>query len=180
MGYTHYFYTEGIYDEDLFSKVACEFQKMVKPLRDLGVNLADGFGEGSPIITAKEISFNGDRNCGHELESGICHGDCSHETFRLEQQQESSDGMIGEFSNFTDDRGNRKRTPHNEVGKFFDCTKTARKHYDLAVQVCLIIAKNYLKDGIIIHSDGDIEEWGEAKEKCQYFLGYGEEFVLDV
>ena len=179
MGYTHYFYTEGIYDEDLFSKVSCEFQKMVEPLKRIKVHLADGFGENYPIITPKEISFNGNRQCFHG-EDESCHGDCSHETFRLEQQQESSDGMIGEFSNFTDDRGNRKRTPHNEVGKFFDCTKTARKPYDLAVQVCLIIAKNYLKDGIIIHSDGDIEEWGEAKEKCQYFLGYGEEFVLDV
>ena len=49
----------------------------------------------------------------------------------------------------------------------------------LAVNVCLVIAKHYLKDDVLVMSDGIENNWIEAKELCQHFLGYGSDFKLD-
>jgi len=61
----------------------------------------------------------------------------------------------------------------NDSGKIFNFTKTARKPYDIAVCSALIIAKQHFGDSIEISSDGDNEEWTEAKILCQKVLGYG-------
>lgn len=203
MGYTHYWYKDPVLNQDNFNKVVADFEKMIPIIEHLGVKIADGFGEGKPIITTKEICFNGPSKCGHQerdlgitwpsdnaqgvakldmqhrlgnetkaniestwfagykLNTRTCGGDCSHETFMLEQQITPSE--------------------HRQAkeGKYFDCTKTAYKPYDLAVNVCLIIAKHHLKSQIIIHSDGELEQWKDAIELCEHFLGYGSELNLN-
>ena len=98
---------------------------------------------------------------GAELESRVCGGDCSHETFNLEQKREPS------------------KYDQEDKGLLFGCTKTAYKPYDLAVNICLIIAKHHLKKQILIHSDGEMKDWEEGKQLCQHFLGYGSNFELD-
>ena len=198
MGYSHYYYTDSYLK--FFPLVKCDFKKMIKPLEHLGVKLADGMGENEAIINDKEIIFNGPRNCGHdkknlgitwpsknangvfrdkvgygiqqitksqwfagaELESRVCGGDCSHETFMLSEQS-----------------AERNPNMQNKKGLNFNSTKTAYKPYDLAVNVCLIIAKDHCQDKIQIHSDGTIENWQEAMQLCQHFLGYGRGFELD-
>ena len=83
------------------------------------------------------------------------------------------------YVGYTNADGTKKKTPENEVGKYFACTKTAFKPYDLAVTVCLVIAKQHLGNQIVIHSDGDMENWHEAMQLCHHFLGYGKGFSLD-
>ena len=126
---------------------------------------------------------------GAELSTRVCGGDCSHETFSLEQKLETSwkndDGTTtkkepnGEYVGYTNSDGTKPKTPENEIGKYFQCTKTAYKPYDLAVTVCLVIAKQHLGDQIVIHSDGSMENWHEAMQLCHHFLGYGKGFSLD-
>ena len=201
MGYTHYYDVVSEFDKDQFAKVATDFKKMVTPLKHLGVILADGLGENRPKITPTKIIFNGLTKCGHEerelgitwpsdkatgivkngvgaqlleitksqwfagatLETRACGGDCSHETFALEQKFDTTTAWSDE----------------NTKGKHFQFTKTAYKPYDLAVTVCLVIAKHHLKDDITISSDGEMIHWEEAMQLCQHFFGYGKDFALD-
>lgn len=204
MGYTHYYQTLETYDKTDFLKVTTDFKKIIPVLEHLGVKLADGLGENTPIISPTEIIFNGIRNCGHTqrnlgitwasktakgvskndistklyeitkgswfagstLETRVCGGDCSHETFSLEQKRKLDPRL---------DQHLEKTNPK----LFFSFTKTAYKPYDLAVNVCLIIAKHYLKNDIKVSSDGEKNNWVEGMQICQKFLGYGEKFELD-
>ena len=201
MGYTHYYYVAPEFDKDQFAKVAIDFKKMRTPLKRLGVILANGMGKNRPIISPTKIEFNGLSKCGHKegdhvitwpsdkatgiakkginaqlleitksqwfakahLEARTCSGNCSHETFYLEQKSDAKTAWIDESAK----------------GKHFQFTKTAYKPYDLAVTVCLVIAKHHLKDDIAISSDGEITDWEEAMHLCQHFLGYGSDFTLD-
>ena len=43
----------------------------------------------------------------------------------------------------------------------------------------MIIAKHYLGEQVLIHSDGDIEDWADGMILCQKILGYGKNFKLD-
>jgi len=99
---------------------------------------------------------------GCELNQRTCGGDCSHETFRLER----------------DFKPESWQEP-KENGKYFECTKTAYKPYDLAVNCVLIIAKHHLGKQITVHSDGEIEQWQDSMQICQNVLGYGNEFEFD-
>ena len=208
MGYTHYWYVAPEFDGKRFAKVAADFKTMVAPLRHLGVILADGLGANQPTIAPTKIMFNGLEKCGHEerelgitwpakkasgiikngvgtkiqeitkskwfagaeLETRSCGGDCSHETFKLEQKY---DNIVERFdgSTYTID-------PVDYTGRYFACCKTAYKPYDLAVTVCLVIAKHRLGDGIAVSSDGEMANWEEAMQLCQHFLNYGLDFKL--
>ena len=227
MGYCQYCNVEAEYDKALFEKVSSDFKKMMQPLKDVGVILADSDGENCPIISPTEIRFNGLANCGHtkrdlgitwpapqaigvakngggtqiqeltnsnwfagsQLRTRVCDGDCSHEPFSLEQKKKveytNDDGSkridtpAGEYSEYAREDGTRDKTPANEVGKFWQGIKTAYKPYDLAVTICLVIAKHHLGSGITVHSDGTMENWQEAIQMCSHFLGYGQDFILD-
>jgi len=67
----------------------------------------------------------------------------------------------------------------NDPDHDFSFCKTAMKPYDVAVTSLLIIVKHYLKDGITVTSDGDIQDWADGKSLCQNTLGYGKDFLLD-
>jgi len=199
MGYTHYYYVATEYSKEDFSHVSYDFKKMLPALSHLGIKLADGHGENTPIISPTEITFNGLSKCGHTqrdlgitwasksakgvstsqvgqkleeitkghwfagatLETRACGGDCSHETFHLSQQSPERDPRM------------------QKNGLNFGFTKTAFKPYDLAVNVCLIIAKHFFKEKIQVLSDGEMQNWEEGKQLVQHFLGYGKDFKLD-
>ncbi len=99
---------------------------------------------------------------GRELETRVCGGDCSYETFAITQQIPQEQIKNAEKN-----------------GYIFNCTKTNYKPYDLAVNVVLIIAKHHLKNDIVVYSDGDDSNWVEGVQLVQHFLGYGEDFKLD-
>jgi hypothetical protein len=101
---------------------------------------------------------------GATLNTRVCDGDCSHETFKLAQAMGTSHMGLS-------------RTLKN--GKYFDFCKTAYKPYDLAVNVVLIIAKHYLGSRILVMSDGESKDWQDGRMLCQRFLGYGSDFRLD-
>jgi len=173
MGYTHYYYTKSEYNFERFGNVLNDFKKLipiiegktkefqvVKKIKgELGIfnqvasiKLCGGMGDGLPELTNEIICFNG---------SNI--GDLGHETFLLEQKREPNS-----FEQY--DKLNKL---------FFNFTKTARKPYDLAVCVCLIIAKEYFRDEIIIKSDGTLDEWQPAIDLVNDYLGYGKNFQLN-
>ena len=204
MGYTHYYKVSKEFDKKAFAKVAADFKKMINPLKHLGAVLADGGGQDSPIITSRVILFNGLEKCGHEgrqlgitwpsktasgvapnkigqqlqeltkgnwfagaeLESRVCGGDCSHESFCLEQK-------ISDMPELRKDNAESDKL-------IFAFTKTAYKPYDLAVNVCLVIAKHHLEDKIRVSSDGTKQNWVESMNLCHHFLGCGLDFELDV
>lgn len=87
-------------------------------------------------------------------------GDDGHETFYLPRRHVQPDWQ------------------RNKPWVFAFC-KTARKPYDLPVQCCLIVAKHFYEDHILIHSDGAENEWEDARRLCQEILGFGSEFKLD-
>jgi hypothetical protein len=84
-------------------------------------------------------------------------GDASYETFaiRLEEPDSGEDQLVFAFC------------------------KTARKPYDLAVQVALIVFRHHLGNYFIVSSDGGDPDWEAARQICQKHLGYGDDFRLD-
>lgn len=206
MGYTHYYYTRKELDAEAFKKISKDFTKIIPVFEHLGVKLGDGFGENSPIITDTEIIFNGLTKCGHterhlgitwpskeakgvsnlsmqhrlgndtsanidghwfagaKLDTRTCGGDCSHETFIIEAKMQ-----VPEWK--------KKDVEQNK--RIFNCTKTAYKPYDLAVTACLIIAKHYLGNEILVASEGELKDWNDGMQICEHFLGYGQDFTID-
>jgi len=53
----------------------------------------------------------------------------------------------------------------------FTFCKTAAKPYDLAVTACLLIYKHHSPDTMILSSDGDDEDWVDAKKLVWDILG---------
>ena len=192
MGYTHYWYRkEPGFGREAIEHISSDFAKLVGPLLEAGVVLAGPDGTEAPEISSAALAFNGPADCGHEprdlgitwpsndarggvgvsspavgtwfagakLATRTCGGDCSHESFFLEASPvEPSKASSGDY---------------------FDFCKTAYKPYDLAVTAALIVAKNHLGDRIRILSDGETQDWGDARRLCQYVLGYGADFDLD-
>src|SRR3990167_8851080 len=195
MGYTHYWYRDQELDQANFGKVVIDFIKIIPTLEHLGVKLGNGLGENKPVINIEQIWFNGLEKCDHTkrelgltwpsknaqgiatgfkqnssvvdeswfaglvINSRVCSGSCAYETFSLER-------IVSKESHY---KGN----------KVFSCTKTNYYPYDLAVNVCLIIAKHHLKDQIIVMSDGELEQWQDAIQICDHFLGYGSDFKFE-
>jgi len=68
MGYTHYWYRPKEIKIEVFRKIVDDFKKLLPAFRMLSIQLANGVGEGEPIINYEEVIFNGKRdghNCGH-------------------------------------------------------------------------------------------------------------------
>lgn len=198
MGYTHYWYRPREISKPEMASIVSDFNKLVLILDDMGVKLADGFGQNVPEITPEDVWFNGSESCGHPANSEItipwpsagasgignnsravngswfagamlqtraCDGDCSYETFHFPRVTNPDD------IEWQSERDRPK-------GLYFNCTKTAFRPYDVAVTAFLIIAKHYLKDLIEVSSDGRDEHWQDAKNLCQFHLGYGFDFHM--
>ena len=192
MGYTHYWYREQTIDPATMKHIADDFATIVLKLDDLGVHLAGGDGEGLPEITPEIICFNGPNNCGHPknseitipwpkdgasgvtdgkgeragnwfagalLDSRCCNVSCSYETFDFPREFDMS-GYV----------------QADEYKRYFSCTKTAYRPYDLAVNAFLVIAKHHLGDKIKVSSDGELNNWLEGIALCRIYLGYEETY----
>ena len=110
------------------------------------------------------------------LEDRICYGNCSFEAFHLQRKLQTvvtrGDGITESLERLDD----VETYPKELIGKYFRWIKTSHRPYDLAVTICLVIAKHHLGDNITITSDGIDDDWIEAKRLCEQFLGYGMEF----
>lgn len=104
-----------------------------------------------PELTALTLSFNGKGGLGHEQ-------------FIMDLDIEVEPGQ------------RRPRT--DELGRYFQFCKTARKPYDLAVCAALIAAKHHFPE-MKVTSDGEESDWKDACDLCQRVLGFGAAFTLD-
>ena len=161
--------------------------------RDLGItwpsSTASGISKNSVDQQLVEL-VSGSWFVGAKLETRVCGGNCSYETFSLDQKLETVITRYDkstyelepekELKRYTNqDETQDENDEDNIVGKYFQFTKTAYKPYDLAVTACLVIAKHHLGEQIVVRSDDNMENWHEAMQLCHYFLGYGRGFCLD-
>jgi len=130
-------------------------------------------------LAINDSDVSGTWFAGLKLRQRTCCGDCSHETFSISLKIEKEDWHkpLEEIS-YYDQNGKPVYNDPKEVGLYFDCCKTAYKPYDLAVIICLIIAKHHLKEQIIVSSDGRLENWQDGMLICQKILGYGLDFKV--
>ena len=131
-------------------------------------------------LAVNDSDVSGTWFAGLKLKHRSCAGDCSHETFSLPVRIEKEDWQkpIGKISHY-DANGKPVYNDTEEVGRYFEFCKTAYKPYDLAVIICLIIAKHHLKEEIIETSDGTLDNWKDGMLICQKILGYGLDFTLN-
>lgn len=99
---------------------------------------------------------------GHMVDTRLCPGDCSYESFVLERIYAPMEWERPD-----------------EDGFWFAFCKTAFRPYDLAVTAALLVAKRHLGDAILVSSDGEDAHWFDAKLLCQMELGYGLEFTIN-
>ncbi len=66
MGYTHYFYRPVELDQEKFSAAVKDFNTILPLFEPDNIALADGPGEGKPIVTDTVIQFNGVEEHAHE------------------------------------------------------------------------------------------------------------------
>jgi len=153
MGYTHYYYrTEVEHDEDTFAKFVADVKLAYTRLpatsdssggcyKDTPLKIAGGNGTGKPKINDDEICFNGNKK-----------DDLWHETLYIPRKFQFAEGDYGKHQQ---DRFERDKS-------IFSFCKTARKPYDLFVQVVLILYKQHFGDLVRVSSDGDADEWASA------------------
>lgn len=196
MGYTHYWRRPQAIPEAQYSRIASDFRELVPYLREAGVKLAGGFGEGEPQIDDKEVWFNGDQHCGHaEADLGItwpASGARGVSVSATTTPRPAGTWFAGAtLASRTCGGDCSHETLHfpkmlelekwdkPENDRYFQFCKTAFKPYDLAVTAFLIIAKHYMGPALLVSSDGDDDEWADAVRLCEAILGYGGEFELD-
>lgn len=82
MGYTRYWNRT---DKEITSDFCEEVNKILIDCAKKGIAIRGGFGDGSPIVSTKEIRFNGN---GSVYDGENCCRDLSHETFYLGSDDE--------------------------------------------------------------------------------------------
>jgi hypothetical protein len=65
MAYQHFWSNIRHIPEAKFALMISDFNLCLAPLQAMGVSLADGVGEGSPLIGPEAVRFNGLWHCGH-------------------------------------------------------------------------------------------------------------------
>lgn len=160
--------------EDDATGIAFVVEKYEKiPLRTLITVLCGQEEE----LSVNDSDVSGTWFAGLKLKKRSCGGDCSHETFSLplKIEKEGWQKPIGKIS-YYDANGKPVYNDPKEIGLYFNCSKTAYKPYDLAVIICLIIAKHHLNGQILVNSDGTLDNWRDGMLICQKILGYGLDF----
>ena len=129
---------------EAFKKIKSDLEHVLICIqKDKNFKLCGGLGQGEPIITDTEVWFNVDASEGLD-----------HETFALELFETGNYRTVDDIS---------------KDGVFCFC-KTARKPYDFAVMVALMVIKHHLGSDFRISSDGCKEDgWDEA---IQYYENY--------
>lgn len=196
MGYTHYWRRRREYAPGTFARVVTDFRALMPYLKEAGVKLAGGHGEGEPKVTGEEVWFNGLEKCGHPVHDlGItwpaqrAHGvsvAVGEASTPLVTGHWFAGALLGsrtcggdcshETLHFPRVRRAEKWEEEPEEGFYFDFCKTAYKPYDLAVTAFLVVAKHHLGDEIWVSSDGTPDQWEDTIRLCEAVLGYGTEF----
>jgi hypothetical protein len=186
MGYCHYWEIKSEIDQDSFSRVVADFQKIVLALDDLGVRLAGPLGEGLPEIDGDHIVLNGLWHCGHlkneEIVIPFPAPDAAGIGDSIDAVEGSYFGMGAllkhracdgncsyetfRFSRRSDDMAKAVN------GRYAGSCKTGFRPYDLAVQCALLIAKHHLKEQIGVWSGGADYHWNDARRLCYLHLNY--------
>jgi len=194
MGYTHNWLRPKEIPAATFRAIRENFERLILPLSDAGVELAGASGKGPPEITDDALRFNGPDRCGHpenglilipypsEMAEGIGPNSTAIDP--------SPDGIVTllkhrccnghcSYAAFSFpralDTGARKP---DENGLYSDFVRTGFRPYDIAVTAVLLIAKRHLKDQFVIHSNGGEYQWVDARRICQRFLNFGDWFGI--
>jgi len=195
VGYTHYWHRTEVIQQKAFQAIRADFERLLLPLADAGVELAGGLGEGAPEITGELIRFNGLDQCGHPKNEDIVIPYPSEDAEGIGSSatalDESDSGLItrvkhrccnGRCSYETFHFPRRlKKEEHgdpDENGLYIDYVKTGFRPYDIAVTAALLIAKRHLKERFQIASNGGDCQWADARRICQRVLGYGDWFGI--
>jgi hypothetical protein len=151
MGYTNYYYVPVKMDKKKFKTLSEELQTAAGLLPGNTSSasnpgqyavLCGGCGTGEPEFTKDTICFNGDESKGLD-----------HETFRIDR-----------------DNSQRAITHGSKNGIVFDFCKTARKPYDLMVQISMLRLKHHFPESNI-SSDGDPSDWKNGKALYKKIFG---------
>jgi len=192
LGYTHFWYRTQTISPDIYQAIRTDFEKLILPLHDAGIELAGPSGRDAPTITDELIGFNGLNDCGHPhsehwvvaYPSDSAEGvgpsstaiERSHDDLAVTVKHRCCNGRCS-FETFVFPRAmNPDQKDAN--GLFFDSSKTAFRPYDIGVTAFLLIAKRHLGDRLVVHSNGGDGQWADAKRLCQQVLGYGDWFGL--
>ena len=177
----------------MFQAIRRDFERLILPLSDAGVQLAGWDGTGLPEITNELIRFNGVSGCGHAKNDEIvipypaedAHGIGSSETaivgdyFRMGALlQHRACGGRCSYETFTLARIKNLSAGDapDDAGLCGEFVKTAFRPYDIAVTAALLIGKRHLGEDLVVNSNGADPQWRDAKELCQQALGYGDWF----
>jgi hypothetical protein len=186
MGYCHYWEIEQEVDQETFSRIAGDVQRIVLTLDDMGVRLAGPLGEGLPEIDADHIAFNGLSHCGHVVNEEVAIPFPSANAAGIGLSIDAVEGSyfgVGTLLRHRTCDGNcsyetfqlaRKCSEIEDIrnGRCSDSCKTGFRPYDLAVQCVLLIAKHLLKERIQVWSGGNDYHWNDARLLCYVHLAY--------
>ena len=195
MGYTHYWYRPAEMNPDKFAAAVADCRKVCEAVP---IPLGDWQGEGDPEFSQERVSFNGSVHSesfsrdgaglcwpAHKAENVAAIGQAAKsgtwwagDVLKSRAVDEKGDGSYETFSI------NRNHEPQSweeadNRNLYFGCCKTNYRPYDLCVQFCLIVFKEHFGEQFHVSSDGEDEDWNEARDGCQVFLGYGLLFALD-
>ena len=154
--YIHYWYIKNERDIDdiTWSKISKDSQKIFeyfKENKDLCLELGDWNGYSEPIVDNDKIIFNGGDD--KRCDSFVIFAKCKDRYHN-----------VSSISNY-----------------YFDFCNTARKPYDIVVQMILLIFKHHMQDDIFIHSDSSNTDWINAIELTKKLFNYPDimvEYVL--
>jgi hypothetical protein len=195
MGYTHYWDRPQSLPWHLFGGIRADFERLILPLSDLGIDLADWDGQGTPTITEDLIRFNGVTDCGHPANEDLL---IPYPTPEAQGVGPNSSAIEGDFYGWGVTVRHRSCNGHcsyetfalarnidlspsqdpAENGLFGEFVKTGFRPYDVAVTAALLIAKRHLGDQFLVQTNGAEPQWSDAKRLCQMVLGYGDWFGI--
>jgi hypothetical protein len=194
LGYTHYWHRPAVIEQDIFKAIRSDFERLILPLADNGVELAGGLGEGPPDLTDQVIRFNGLTHCRHP----------KNEEISIPYPTEDAEGVGPSATAIADDAESMvtrirhrccdgrcsyetfsvprcldlERREPDEEGRYIEFVKTGFRPYDVAATAALIIGKRHLKNSFMISSNGGDHQWADARRLCQRVLGYGDWFGI--
>jgi len=130
MGYTHYWKQKRSFTDNEWDTIQRCVKMVIASEEKKGIVLRSWDGTGKPEVTSEYVSFNGNEDTGDD-----------HETFRVDKNQPKKESWVSEKD-------------YKNEGAFVFC-KTARKPYDSAVVMALVVIQEIAPTAIDISSDGD-------------------------
>jgi hypothetical protein len=115
------------------------------------LQVAGPLGTGRPQLTDELVSFNGGEHVdvdGRQVRLGC-------ETFHVERVTQPEEWQEPDVR-----------------GWIFECCKTRRMPYDLAVTACLVRLAYHFPEGVEVSSDGGPQEWEAGMELCRRLFGF--------